>query len=181
MSSDVQTLGRDQAASLREELRGIWLSAFLPPPYSEPEDQAEWLLAEFDPDRGREGFRCCVAAEDGRPVGFGCGFRWTDGQHQGPWSKALIESVGSDRADRWIRGQFAVACLAVVPELQGRGIGGRLHDALLEELPESRAWLVTYDFDCAARHLYQRRGWIELGRGPLGSGGRIDLVLGLEV
>jgi hypothetical protein len=86
-------MGRDEAAALRDQLRDVWLDAFLPPPYSETADQVDWLMAQFDSDQGREGFRCSIATDDGRLVGFGCGFRWPDGDPKGPWSKALVDSV----------------------------------------------------------------------------------------
>jgi hypothetical protein len=46
---------------------------------------------------------------------------------------------------------------------------------------EPRAWLVTYPFDCPAVRLYRSRGGIELGRGLLGMGSAVRVVMGLEL
>jgi GNAT superfamily N-acetyltransferase len=59
----------------------------------------------------------------------------------------------------WGGGHFEVVELAVVPEMQGQGIGTALHDVLMSELPHRRALLSTWRFDCPARRLYVRRGW----------------------
>jgi len=46
---------------------------------------------------------------------------------------------------------------------------------------EQANWLVTYPFDCPAVRLYRSRGWIELGRGPLGMRSAERVVMGIEL
>jgi len=59
-------------------------------------------------------------------------------------------------------------------------VGTRLHDELVASAGPTRWWLVTHDLDTPARRLYQRRGWREVGRRPLGWGKAERVVLGLD-
>ena len=118
---------------------------------------------------------------DDAPVGFAYGCPAFTGEPESAWTRELVDSVGAEVAADWIRAQFAFIWTAVRPEWQGRRLGGRLHDALLETVTQRRAWLVTYPFDCPAVRLYRRRGWVALGRGPLGVDSAERVVMGLEL
>jgi GNAT superfamily N-acetyltransferase len=70
-------------------------------------------------------------------------------------------------ADRESKSIFA---LFVLPEFEGRGIGGRLLDLALLWLRQNgaeRVWLTTAPQTRAA-HFYERRGWVIVGRGTHG-------------
>lgn len=83
------------------------------------------------------------------------------------WSDAIVREVGP-RTEGWVGGHFEFAELAVLPEARGRGVDGRLHDALLAGLslslsPPERALLATSDApDDPAVRLYLSRGWRRL-------------------
>jgi ribosomal protein S18 acetylase RimI-like enzyme len=49
--------------------------------------------------------------------------------------------------------------MAVLPEFQGQGIGGQLHDLLLQDLPYRHGLLSTLNEETNATALYRRRGW----------------------
>jgi GNAT superfamily N-acetyltransferase len=49
--------------------------------------------------------------------------------------------------------------MVVDPAHRGRGIGGQLHDALIDGLPQERALLATVPDRGAAPRLYEGRGW----------------------
>jgi ribosomal protein S18 acetylase RimI-like enzyme len=55
--------------------------------------------------------------------------------------------------------------LAVLPAYQGQGIGGLVHDLLLEAQPLPRALLSTEVTNGRARRMYERRGWLYLHSG----------------
>src|SRR5206468_9702176 len=108
------------------------------------------------------------------------GFRTFEAEPWNDWYAEVLRAVGREAADTWIRGRFALGWFAVRPEHRSAGIGTRLHDQLLVSTGPTRWWLVTHDLESAARRLYRRKGWIELGRGPLGWGRAPRLVLGLD-
>jgi GNAT superfamily N-acetyltransferase len=102
-----------------------------------------------------------------------------DSEPWNDWYAEVLRAVGPAAAETWIRGQCAVGWLAVHEQHRRQGIGGRLYDELLASAGPTRWWLVTH-LDTPARRLYRRRGWVELGRGPLGWHRAERLVLGLE-
>ena len=71
----------------------------------------------------------------------------------------LYSMLGTFIARRHLHQAFELAELAVLPGWQNRGIGRRLHDALLSGLPHHRAWLLTRAGAEPAERLYTRRGW----------------------
>jgi GNAT superfamily N-acetyltransferase len=177
----LEVLGGPATAAIAGVLREIYLDALAELPFSEGEEQASAFAAELADEVDDEGFRCCVALAGEAPVGFAYGCPAFTDEPGDAWTRELVESVGAEVAEGWIRAQFAFIWTAVRPEWQGRGLGGRLHDTLLATARQPRAWLVTYPFDCPAVRLYRRRGWVELGRGPLGMGSAERVVMGREL
>lgn len=106
----------------------------------------------------RPGFRF-VADDDeaGRLAGIAYGYRGEAGQ----WWHDKVSGVmdGPARA-RWLGpGHFEFVELAVRSDLRRRGIGGRLHDALLAGLDAPAAVLSTESDNEPAIALYRNRGW----------------------
>jgi GNAT superfamily N-acetyltransferase len=65
---------------------------------------------------------------------------------------------------------------------QGRGIGGRLHNALLGWLPHRTALLSTHQSETQALCLYRKRGWVPLLEGFVFPGGDAPfLIMGLDI
>ena len=54
---------------------------------------------------------------------------------------------------------FQFAEIAVAPKAQGQGIGGLLHDHLLNGLPYQKAVLSTMAAETNAYWMYHKRGW----------------------
>jgi GNAT superfamily N-acetyltransferase len=181
--SDVRLEVLDGAGTARvaDDLRAIYLAALAQPPFSEGEEQADAFAEELADEVEEAGFRCCAALAGNDIIGFAYGCPAYTDEPGDSWTRELVAAVGDDVAERWIRAQFAFIWTAVRPERQGYGLGGRLHDALLETATQPRAWLVTYPFDCPAVRLYRSRGWVEIGRGPLGMGSAERVVMGLEL
>lgn len=165
-------------AELTDRLARVYREAFCVPPYDEPPESAERFVAEQLPAHaGRSGFRLVGAVEararagagsptaddvppgrDGRGelLGFAYGYTGERGQW---WSDWVAATAPRHVVDAWVGGHFEVVEIAVRGSAQGRGLGGRLHDALLAGLPHERALLTTYRVDRPAPRLYRRKGW----------------------
>lgn len=150
----VVTLSGAEATGLDPEILEVWTAVF-----GEIEDADEWRASVWDRHRSRAGFRLVTAREDERMLGFAWGYTGERGQY---WSDFVSREVGQS-VDEWIGGHFEFVELAVMPEARGRGIGRRLHDALLAELPHERALLSTSSrADDPAVLLYASSGWASL-------------------
>ena len=109
----------------------------------------------------RKGFRCVVARETttGQIIGFAYGYACQPGQW---WHDTVANAMGKERAAEWLSDCFEFVELAVMPIMQGYGIGGRLHDALMAGVLYRTAMLSTYQGDTSAMQLYRKRGWTPL-------------------
>jgi GNAT superfamily N-acetyltransferase len=138
----------------------MWPLVFAP-----VDDEAAWRDSFWDRHRTREGFRLVTAEVDGDLAGFAWGYTGQRGQ----WWADRIAGVLGAAADAWVGGHWEFVELAVHPEHRRRGLGGLLHDALLEGLPHERALLQTdADPDGAGHSLYRGRGWQVIGSLPEG-------------
>jgi ribosomal protein S18 acetylase RimI-like enzyme len=105
----------------------------------------------------RDGFRFLGAFADERLVGFVYGYRGGDGQW---WHDRVAGALDADGTERWLApGHFEFTELHVRREFRRRGIGGRLHDSLLEGIEAPTAVLSTQTDNDPAIALYAGRGW----------------------
>ena len=118
---------------------------------------------EFGGDRvprhsGRDGFRFLGAFEPGgRLVGFVYGY--TGGPGQWWYDKVAAAFDKTARAEWLERPHFELTELAVDPAYQGFGIGSRLHDAVLADVPHERALLSALADNGRVIRFYEHRGW----------------------
>jgi ribosomal protein S18 acetylase RimI-like enzyme len=74
----------------------------------------------------------------------------------------MIEVLGTEAAlavaDEWVGGHFEFVELAVAASAQRQDLGADLHDALMADLPHTKALLSTYADDRPAPRLYRRKG-----------------------
>jgi ribosomal protein S18 acetylase RimI-like enzyme len=118
----------------------------------------------------RAGFRFVAEHdESGRLAGIAYGYGGEAGQW---WHDLVSEAMDEAARAHWLRpGHFEFVELAVRPDLRRRGIGRRLHDALLTGLESPAAVLSTEVDNEPAIGLYLGRGWevvvpeIEFGPG----------------
>ena len=106
---------------------------------------------------GRRGYQGFVALNTGRLVGFAYGYTGDPGQY---WYDKVWAAMTPQQRAEWLEPEhFEFVELAVHPEWQGQGMGGRLHDLLLEGRSEPVALLTVRADNAPALHLYRNRGW----------------------
>jgi ribosomal protein S18 acetylase RimI-like enzyme len=107
---------------------------------------------------GREGFRFLGAFDSqARLVGFVYGYTGGPGQW---WYDKVAGGLDDARRAEWLEpAHFELTELAVERGSQGQGIGTRLHDAVLEDLPHDRALLSALADNARVIRFYERRGW----------------------
>jgi ribosomal protein S18 acetylase RimI-like enzyme len=146
----LRELTRDEVRDLLarpEELVAVW-----------PDAAGERLDAIVPRHLERKGFRFVAEWDaDGTLAGIAYGYRGSAGE----WWHDLVSRAMDDAArSRWLRpGHFEFVELAVRSDLHRRGIGGRLHDALLAGLDAPTAVLSTEVENAPAIGLYRGRGW----------------------
>jgi ribosomal protein S18 acetylase RimI-like enzyme len=156
---DIQILGSHDTAAIRDEVVDVydraWTNTLFHPGAANLPTLGDRLMQQS----GNPDFRLCVAVEGTAAVGFAYGYASVPG---GWWRQSVAAHLGGHAWHRWLDDCFEFAELAVVPEFQGRGLGGRLHDGLLGGLQQSTALLSTQKANLAALSFYKARGWIVL-------------------
>jgi ribosomal protein S18 acetylase RimI-like enzyme len=178
---DVSQLGQNKIPQYHQEISKIYKAAFKQPPYNENEQAAKRFLASLEQHVLRSGFKCLAAytSDNSHMVGFAFGYTAKAGQW---WRDIVASAMTSQQIDRWLSDCFELAELAVLPSYQGKGIGGKLHDKLLVDIPHMTAVLSTIQAESNALHLYRKRGWITLVENLVFPGGnRKYMILGLDL
>lgn len=161
MSLEIVPLAVTELAAVRAGLLAVYSAAFAPAPYNESPEDFERFDESLARHSRRKGFRCCVARDnaDGRLLGFAYGYNGGPGDY---WWEAVSDALEPLVADKWLGNCFQLNEIAVLPPAQGQGIGGWLHDVLLEGLSQRTAVLSTLQAETRAVRLYRRRGWVTL-------------------
>lgn len=125
---------------------------------------ADYTRQFFDEFLAREDFMGLVALgrdqAQVRVVGMGFGVA---ARPQDWWTRTVARRVGATHPalqDAWILTQ-----LNVLRGWRSRGIGGRLHDEIIQTQPYPRLLLSTQVHNHAAQRFYQQRGWTYLHSG----------------
>jgi GNAT superfamily N-acetyltransferase len=161
---ELELLDAAQARPLIGEMVDIYQAVFSQPPFYE-------TLPDFLNFNGRisyhsrqPGFRCVIARSLPDPALLG--FVYGCPGERGSWfSQLAAHHLTGEQMEEFFSDYFEFAELAVLPAWQRQGLGGRLHDAVLEGLPNRTAVLSTPDMQTNALQLYRKRGWQHLAGG----------------
>jgi ribosomal protein S18 acetylase RimI-like enzyme len=102
------------------------------------------------------GFRCVVAHENGRMVGFVLGYNATANP---AWYRNVAEAVRATPFASWLEDAWYLGDIAVHPDAQRRGIGSTLHGMIVASVPGRDLVLITFHGDHPAQRFYRRHGW----------------------
>jgi GNAT superfamily N-acetyltransferase len=162
----ISRAGPQAFLALHDEIAAVYRAAFKVPPYRKSDEEMLAFGGSIARHTARAGFRAVIAREildhgagSGAVVGFAYGHTGTPGAW---WYDIVAAALAPHKRVQWLDDAFEFVELAVAPRAQGRGAGGRLHDALLTGVPGRTAVLSTLRGETTARHLYDRRGWIAL-------------------
>ena len=173
------TLSTSQLKQHQEELLNVYRAAFSTPPYARGEDDTGSFARQLAKHQMYEGFCLVVTQDENDLLGFAYGYV---GKSDYWWRSTVSQALDAATVEAWLSDYFEVVELAVHPEAQGRGLGGRLHDALLSDLPQRTAALSTAQAETPALTLYRRRGWQTLLRDFYFPGGSSpNLVMGIKL
>jgi ribosomal protein S18 acetylase RimI-like enzyme len=150
--TELQPLSTDEVLGAhRAEIEALWRRVF--------PDTSDERFEEILPRHARRTAFSFLAArgEDGALAGFAYGYEGQPGEW---WHDLVAAALIPEQRVEWLApGHFEFVELQVAPELEGQGIGSRLHDALLAEARGSTAVLSTECTNERARGFYIRRGW----------------------
>ena len=181
LSATLAYLNPAEVEAARDELREVYQLAFALPPYNRDAGVAEGFASSLVRHLGREGFRALVARDQaaGRVVGFAYGYVTGPGQW---WHEQVARAMSPEQITRWLSGAFELVEFAVAPRAQGHGLGSRLHDTLLQDLPYRTAVLSTMQSETVALKLYRKRGWAPLLQNFIFPGGaRNYMIMGKDL
>lgn len=161
MTLQILVLSQQELTEVRGQILAVYQATFAEPPYFEKEEDVARFAESLTRHAQRAGFRCCIAEDSatGQLLGFAYGYTSQTGQW---WHDTVARALSQETIAAWLNGAFEFVELAVIPQMQGQGIGSRLHDALLADLPHRTAVLSTYQAEIPALHLYRRKGWLTL-------------------
>jgi ribosomal protein S18 acetylase RimI-like enzyme len=141
--------------SLRRHVVDVWASAHELPRASPTRD--EFGRTRLRRHSARDDFRFLGAFAGDELVGFVYGYTGAPGQW---WYDRVAGALDREARRRWLDpGHFEFTELAVRPDFQGRGVGSRLHDRVLEGLAHERALLSALADNASVVAFYHRRGW----------------------
>lgn len=153
--------GANALLALMGEIGAVYREAFGQSPYFRVEADVAEFAESMAAHSARAGFRLVLARDDrdGTVVGFTYGYTLAPGHW---WYEQVAPLLPPEGMSAILDDAFLLTQIAVTPRAQGQGLGSRLHDALLDGIPQPRALLSTRQDDSPARHLYARRGWLPL-------------------
>lgn len=153
-----------QRDALEASVAEVYASAFAGPPYEEGSSAKGRFLSRWRAQRSMPGWTGVGAWAEGLLVGLAYGHAARRGV---PWVDALLAQLTPTGRTKWGEDAFLFCELAVMQDHQGRGVGGRLHDALIQKVGHATALLTTLDDpSTAGARLYRARGWRQVSARP---------------
>lgn len=152
---DIEVRTGPDAVALGDQVWPVYDAVF-----GDVADEASWRADLFERHAARDGYRLAVARDDGALVGFAWGYVGERGQY---WPDLVASTLPADVVDAWVGGHFELVELAVLPTARRHGLGGALHDAVLDGVHRRCLLGTSDDENDPAVRLYRRRGWERLG------------------
>lgn len=161
MSTRVLVLKGDALLAHCAALHSVYVDAFCIPPWNEDEEKAVEFVGRLPANVRRPDFTAALAFAGPEIIGFATA--WTT---QAPFPTdrrypQVASCLGPDLTVNWLCGAREIDELAVRPTARGTGLAGRLLEAVTEDAPEGRSWLLTSVQSPRAMSFYHRQGWTQ--------------------
>ncbi|MFB7459075.1 GNAT family N-acetyltransferase [Streptomyces sp. NPDC056188] len=133
-----------------------------PRPTGEDEERAAEFAARLPADVRRPGFTAVLAFAGEEVVGFATA--WT-ALAPFPTDRCYPQAaagLGPERTVEWLCGARETDELALRPDARGTGLAAGLLQAVTEDAPDGRSWLLTSVRSTRAMSFYRRQGWSQV-------------------
>ncbi|MEU4097519.1 GNAT family N-acetyltransferase [Streptomyces sp. NPDC026673] len=177
MTAGVRPVAADRLLAYAPALRVAYREAFSAPPWNEGDREADLFLDRLARDVVRPGFTAAVACAGDELLGFATAWTTPSPFPSGRCYGLAHAALGTDRTAAWLCGAREVDELAVRPTAQGTGVAAGLLDAVTNDAPGDRAWLLTSVQATRALRFYRRSGWTQATH-PAEDGTGITVLLG---
>ncbi|MEU4170698.1 GNAT family N-acetyltransferase [Streptomyces sp. NPDC026665] len=177
MGTEILTFDGSGLLAHADALRSVYADAFCAPPWNEDAGRVAEFTRRLAADVHRPGFTAATAVQDGEIVGFATA--WTTGSPF-PTDRCYPQAaagLGVERTAEWLCGAREIDELAVRPTAHGTGLAARLLEAVIEDEPGGRSWLLTSVRSGRALSFYRRQGWTQATH-PSPAGNGIAVFLG---
>jgi GNAT superfamily N-acetyltransferase len=175
--SQIKLGSADLSRPLLDQVCELYDEVFSTPPFFWRDDESQLhrdrLLGLLDDPT----FGIAIAPADDELIGFAYGFTLPANTKR--WTR-LKEPVSVQVTTEWPGRTFVLFDYAVRAPYRGRGIGRRLHDALLGSRSEERATLTVQPTAAETKWIYEHWGWHQVGQvegGPTAAAPVFDVYL----
>ncbi|MFF0300502.1 GNAT family N-acetyltransferase [Streptomyces sp. NPDC004562] len=159
------------------ELLAVYADAFCAPPWNEDAAKAVEFAQRLPVNAGRPGFTAALAFTGRDLVGFTTAWTTPVPFPTGRCYPQAAAGLGPDRTADWLCGAREIDELAVRPAAQGTGLAAALLEAVTEDAPGGRSWLLTSVRSPRAMSFYRSQGWTQATH-PSPDGDGIAVFLG---
>lgn len=160
-----------------DALYAVYVDAFCAPPWNEDEAKAVEFVGRLVGNVERPGFTAALAFRSGEVVGFATAWTTLTPFPTGRCYPQAAAGLGPERTVDWLCGAREIDELAVRADARGTGLAADLLEAVTEDAPDGRSWLLTSIQSPRAMSFYRNQGWTQATH-PSPDGKGIAVFLG---
>ncbi|MDX2661108.1 GNAT family N-acetyltransferase [Streptomyces stelliscabiei] len=161
MAPDIRVLCGKDLLKHTEALHSVYVEAFCAPPWNEDEERAVEFVGRLVDNVRRPGFTAALAFAGADVVGFATAWTTVAPFPTDRCYPQAAAGLGPERTVKWLCGAREIDELAVRPTAHGTGLAAELLEAVTEDAPDDRSWLLTSVRSSRAVAFYRRQGWTQ--------------------
>ncbi|WP_406129689.1 GNAT family N-acetyltransferase [Streptomyces sp. NBC_00989] len=158
-------------------LYSVYIDAFCAPPWNEDAERAVEFVGRLPANVRRPGFTAALAFSGQEVTGFATAWTTLSPFPTDRCYPQAAAGLGPDRTVDWLCGAREIDELAVRPAARGTGLAADLLEAVTEDAPHGRSWLLTSVGSSRAVAFYRGQGWVQATH-PAPDGKGIVVFLG---